>query len=272
MAKIYTSRNLLSEEQEPDAVSSSAPVKVLHYFCDESSQSDDTFMAVAGVAVAREAIPYILEKMNAIRQKFGKQGEVKWKNAKSRNGVVHEAYIRLLFDLIAEGRLHFHIRFSRMDEYDHKLSGPRRRIDTVSKAFFQLLLHRPMAFYGPKVDLHIFPDDGCCTEELPGQLEALNRAALDSYSARPAKVIQPRASDKEPLLQLLDCTLGALAAYRNGRHELSEISEVKRRLAVLAFELTKWPDITGNCHKGKKKTSRWNSVPSIKSNGRDQRG
>ena len=69
--------------------------------------------------------------------------------------MVHEGYIRLLFELITENRLHFHIRFSRMDEYDHRRSGPRRKLDTVSKAFYQLLLHRPVAFYGKDVDLYV---------------------------------------------------------------------------------------------------------------------
>ncbi len=222
-------------------------------------------MAVGGIAVARKAIPYIIGRMQTIRDEFNKQGEVKWKNAKSRNGVVHEAYIRLLFELIDEGRLHFHIRFSRMDEYDHKLSGPRRKIDTVSKAFYQLLLHRPVAFYGNEVDIHIYPDDGDCTRLLPENLGALNWDAGDSYKVINAvKEIQPRCSEKEPMLQLLDCTLGALAAYRNDRHRREDISEVKKKLAVLAFELTKWPDITGNCWRTKRKLSRWNAVPKIK--------
>lgn len=240
------------------------PRKQLLYFCDESSQSDDAYMAVAGIAVAQEAIPYILGKMTAIREKYGKQGEVKWKNAKSRNGVVHEAYIRLLFDLIEENRLHFHIKFARMDEYDHKLSGPRRKIDTVSKSFFQLLLHRPVAYYGHEADIHIHPDDGNCTAQLKDQIGALNFVGK-RLCGKPGvvKIVQPRSSEREPMLQLLDCTLGALAAYRNGRHELEEISDTKKRLTRLAFELTGWPDITGSCY-DKRKLSRWNSVPRFK--------
>ncbi|WP_397464512.1 DUF3800 domain-containing protein [Rhizobium ruizarguesonis] len=234
------------------------------YFCDESSQSGDTYMAVAGIAVAHDAIPYILGKMTEIRTTYGKQGEVKWKNAKSRSGLVHEAYIKLLFELVAEGRLHFHIRFSRMDEYDHRKSGPRRKIDTVSKAFFQLLLHRPVAFYGAEADLYVHPDDGDCTRLLPDQINALNFVGRRMCGAQNiVKIVEPRSSEREPMLQLLDCTLGALAAYRNGRHELDGISDTKKRLATLAFELTEWPDIHGNCWQ-KKKLNRWNAVPKIK--------
>jgi len=247
-----------------EPVTEAKPRKQLLYFCDESSQSDDAYMAVAGIAVAQEAIPYILGKMTTIREKYGKQGEVKWKNAKSRNGVVHEAYIRLLFDLIEENRLHFHIKFARMDEYDHKLSGPRRKIDTVSKSFFQLLLHRPVAYYGHEADIHIHPDDGNCTAQLKDQIGALNFVGK-RLCGKPGvvKIVQPRSSEREPMLQLLDCTLGALAAYRNGRHELEDISDTKKRLTRLAFELTGWPDITGSCY-DKRKLSRWNSVPRFK--------
>lgn len=232
------------------------PRDQLCYFCDESSQSGDTYMAVAGIAVARKAIPYIIERMTPIREKYEKAGEVKWKNAKYCGGMVHEGYIRLLFELIDEGRLHFHIRFSRMDEYDHKLSGPRKKLDTVSKSFYQLLLHRPVNYYGKEVDLHVYPDDGSCTRLLPEQIGALHyESGLNCI-----KTIQPRSSEKEPMLQLLDCTLGALAAYRNGRHLLPEISDTKKRLSELAFVLTGWPDITGSCY-NKKRLSRWNVTP-----------
>lgn len=222
-------------------------------------------MAVAGIAVAREAIPIIVGQITEIREQFGKQGEVKWKNAKSRSGVVHEAYIKLLFELVNEGRLHFHVRFSRMDEYDHKRSGPRKKIDTVSKAFFQLFLHRPVAFYGSEADIFIHPDDGDCTSELVNQMGALNFVGRRMCNASGiVKLVQPRSSEREPMLQLLDCTLGALAAYRNGRHEKAQISDVKKKLAVMAFEMTGWPDITGNCWKDKRKLNRWNAVPRFK--------
>ncbi|WP_269085412.1 DUF3800 domain-containing protein [Agrobacterium tumefaciens] len=235
------------------------------YFCDESSQDGDTYMAVAGIAVAREAIPIIVGQIMEIRERFGKRGEVKWKNAKSRSGVVHEAYIKLLFALVNEGRLHFHVRFSRMDEYDHKRSGARKKIDTVSKAFFQLLLHRPVAFYGSEADIFIHPDDGDCTSELVNQMGALNFVGRRMCNASGiVKLVQPRSSEREPMLQLLDCTLGALAAYRNGRHEKAQISDVKKKLAVMAFEMTGWPDITGNCWKDKRKLNRWNAVPRFK--------
>lgn len=221
-------------------------------------------MAVAGIAVNRDAVEYILGRMTEIRTRYGKQGEVKWKNAKSRNGVVHEAYIRLLFELIDMRRLTFHIRFSRMDEYDHKLSGPRRKIDTVSKAFFQLILHRPVTFFGAEADLFIHPDDGDCTSALVDQMGALNWVGRRMCGVpNVVKKVQQRSSEREPMLQLLDCTLGALAAYRNGRHEMDGISDTKRRLAILAFELTGWPDITGSCWQ-QKRLNRWNAVPKFK--------
>lgn len=251
------------------------PRKKVLYFCDESSQNDDTYMAVAGIAVAQDAVPYILWRMKEIRdqyagEKYLKPGssEIKWKNAKYVGGMIHEGYIRLLFELVNEGRVHFHIRFSRMDEYDHKLSGPRKRLDTVSKAFYMLLLHRPVAFYGRKADLYIYPDDGSCTRLLPKQIHALNR----DFSTPPVKLTQTRDSNKEPLLQLLDCTLGALAAIRNGRHENGDMGETKRRLCALAFELTKWPSIDGNCWKDKKFLNRWNTTPSIKIERHGRRG
>ncbi|MEY9198429.1 hypothetical protein ABIA16_003545 [Sinorhizobium fredii] len=221
----------------------------------------------------------MLERMRQIKERHGKTGEVKWKNAKSRRGRVHREYIDLLFEMVEMGRIHLHIRFSRMSEYDHKLSGPRRKVDTVSKAFYQLLLHRPLKFYREKADIYIYPDDGECTIDLPNNIGALHReewrmTGENGYNGNAVRCITPRSSEREPMLQLLDVTLGALAAYRNGRHLDPEISQTKRELAIYAFEKTGWPDIEGSCNKRKRKLSRWNVIPSLKKEkgGRDRSG
>jgi len=168
--------------------------------------------------------------------------------------------------MVELGRLHFHIRFSEMAEYDHKLSGPRRRIDTVSKAFYQLLLHRPVTYYRDHADIYIYPDDGECTVELPDKIGALRveQYRVSSYTHCAIKCIEPRQSHREPMLQLLDCTLGALAAYKNGRHLNEAISEVKRGLAIHAFKSTGWKTLDGYFDKEAKKLNLWNSKPKIK--------
>lgn len=235
------------------------------YFCDESSQVKDDWLAVAGLAVMRSAIPRITADLALIKKTNGKTGEVKWENAKSYGGRVHRGYIDLLFGLIAERKAQFHIRFSPMAEYDHGLSGPRKKIDTVSRSFYQLLLHRPVRYYTGKADVWVYPDDGECTSELPGYQAALCQDGANQFGENAwtcVQDIQCRASKGEPMLQLLDVTLGALATMKNGRHLAEGYSPVKRELAEHAFAKTGWLTINGNSWS--KACNRWTVVPKIK--------
>lgn len=200
----------------------------------------------------------------ALKEECGKSGEIKWKNAKSYGGRAHRSYVDYLFLLIAENKAHFHIRFSRMDEYDHSLSGERRKIDTVSKAFYQLLLHRAYRCYGERA-IFVHPDDGEYTEQLPSQIGALNHQGLAKFGGMPLGAVQeitPRSSKSEPMLQLLDVPLGALAAIRNERHTRAGYSAVKRELAEYVLGKTGWSTTLGNSAKGQWTLNRWNARPS----------
>lgn len=239
----------------------------LYYFCDESSQVKDHWLAVGGIAIMRSAIPRIVADLQIIKAQFGKTGEVKWENAKSYGGRVHKAYIDYLFVLIQTRKANFHIRFSDMNEYDHGLSGPRKKTDTVSKSFYQLLLHRPVRYYHGKASVSVFPDDGDCTAQLPDNLAKLRAEAGNNWGQAGRDCISKiecRASKTEPLLQLLDVTLGALAAFRNGRHLNPEYSQVKRELAEYALAKTGWPEIGGCCSISRKSCNRWTVTPKLK--------
>lgn len=236
----------------------------LHYFCDESSQVKDDWLAVGGLAVMESAIPRIVADLEAIKGGVGKSGEVKWDNAKSFGGRAHRAYIDYLFLLIQNRKAHFHIRFSRMGEYDHGLSGPRKKIDTVSKSYYQLLLHRTLRYYSGKANVFVFPDDGECTCQLPGQMTPLGidgRTEYGNGAADCIKAIECRASVNEPLLQLLDVTLGALTAMRNNRHTRDDYHQIRKDLIAHAFTKTGWATIEGSTDIMKRDCNRWTRRP-----------
>jgi hypothetical protein len=209
----------------------------------------------------------VLDRMAVIREAHGKIGEVKWNRASTQGGVLHKAYIDLLFNLVFENKMHFHIRFSKTADYDDKLSGDRRRTDTVSKAFYQLLLHRAVGLYNNNWTVEIICDAGDCTALLPGFRNALGVHEQRTYSTGYGSCItsiKQRSSAETPLLQLLDVTLGALASYRNGRHLVEGANKVKSELAQYAFAQTKWPSIDGSCPAGSRVVVRWNAKPTIK--------
>jgi hypothetical protein len=79
-------------------------------------------------------------------------------------------------------------------------------------------------------------------------------------SARRARVLVCLDSKNEPMLQLLDVTLGPLTAYRNGRHLRPDASNAKSELAVHAVTALGIKDLTKNQDAGRW-FSIWNVVP-----------
>jgi len=210
----------------------------LLYFCDESHIRTSEWMAIGGLAIAPSRASLIAKEMSQLKEarNVPLHSEVKWKKAKSKPDLCHD-YIDLLFRLINDNHAHFHIRFSPFHEYDHRASGERKQTDTVSKAYYQLLLHRAGRFYGNHAKILIRPDGGDCTAYLPNVMNALNADVSRVYRLPHEAFthIQAQDSKTEPMLQLLDVTLGALTAARNGDHLRDGISALKRDLVKHAL-------------------------------------
>jgi hypothetical protein len=238
--------------------------KKLLYFCDETSYtSGDEFMAVGGIAVNMASATDIEAKITQIRSRLNLTSEIKWSNAKERRDSGHKAYAELLRELVTTNNVHFHMRILRTADWDHRRAGPRAKIDTVSRAFYQLILHRPVAFYGAEADIHVRPDKGCCTEKLHEYIGQLNSEARKHQGCGTScvKSIHATESCSSHFLQLLDVTLGGLASIKNQRHLRSCVSDTKRNLALHIHGLWGHFDMASSHPKAKKKFNVWNAKP-----------
>jgi hypothetical protein len=189
---------------------------------------------------------------------------VKWKKAKSKPDLCRD-YLDLMERLITANHVHLHLRFSPFQEYDHSASGDRKETDTVSKAYYQLLLHRAGRFYGKHTKILVRPDAGDCTSDLPKLMAAVNVDVSLRYKVPHDAIthIQARDSKDDPMLQLLDVSLGALTAARNGGHINGELSAIKTDLAAYAVE--KCPVGIDHNHAPKhRRFSLWNVRPKWK--------
>lgn len=241
----------------------------LFYFCDETSHTGDEYMAVGGICVRMSTAKEIDSQISSLRHKLNITGEIKWNNTGARRDSGQKAYADLLRHLVDSGNVHLHVRFQPMRQYDHRLSGARRRADTVSKAYYQLILHRPVKFYGGSCDLYIRPDGGECTAALPQYIGALNsRAArLHRHGLECVRSIEPRESRQSHHLQLLDVTLGALAALRNSRHEACRAGSPKVELARYVHALWGDCDLSKSSPQTERKFNIWNVSPSLPGRG-----
>lgn len=220
-------------------------------------------MAVGGLAISSSFAHGVQVDVEAVNYAHKVTSEIKWSKAKPLRYAAYLAYIDLLFELIEANLVHVHIRFQKMIDYNHNLGGERKRTDTISKAHYQLMLHRAVRYYGGESRIHIRPDNGVCTELLPSFVDRLNQEARRKfqYPDNCVWTVEPRDSAKEPLLQLLDVILGALTAYRNERHLDPKTSEHKKQLAIYAFNKTGLPDLQTSTPINNGKFSIWNVTP-----------
>jgi hypothetical protein len=234
----------------------------LLYFCDETSIGED-YMAVGGLAIRRDRATELAADIHAINKAYGVKSEVKWATVKKRRTDVHKAYVNYLFTLVENKQAHLHIRFSPFKEYDHKASGPRRETDTVSKAYYQLLLHRVGRYYGGKHDVLVRPDNGDCTSYLRSMRDSLNGDIHGRFGGQRVTVVdvECRPSHVEPFLQLLDVTLGAFGSFRNARHLLATGSAPKRELAEYAVQRSGLHRLSSSTHMDARVLNVWNVKP-----------
>lgn len=223
-------------------------------------------MGLGGIAIQPQRLKGIEADIRAINTTMHFTSEVKWEKARERRDDIYMAYVSLFATLIRHKQIHFHARFSPINEYDHSESGPRGHADTVSKAFYQLLLHRPGRYYSPHCDIHVRPDGGSCTEYLPKTLAGLNAdiCVTHGLSRHCIRTIQPCDSQNEPVLQLLDVTLGGLTCLKNGNHKNGVVGPYKAALAVRTAEALGIHDIHASTSISTRHMNIWNVKPKYK--------
>lgn len=221
-------------------------------------------MGIAGLAVRPNRAAELTTILREKDAEYGVTSEVMWKAAKKRRDDIFRYYIDFLFDAIENNLINFHIRFTPIYRYDHSLSGPRKHIDTISKSFYQLLLHRAGRFYSQSCDIHIRPDNGSCTEYLPKMIPGLNSECRSRFNGNhPFKTIMPQDSKNEKLLQLLDVTLGALTSARNETTQSGGVGAYKSSLIDYALNRSGISDITVSDNTNKKNFNVWSVTPKL---------
>lgn len=235
------------------------------YFCDEASQQGEAFMGLGGLAVDLTAAIELEENFSRIREDCGVQGEVKWSKAKARRDSVHRRYAHFLHALTVQRIVDLHLIFVPMEKYFHRASGDLKRTDTVSKQYYNMILHRPIRFYGWDYDIHVRPDNGECTERLPSFRAALNREGERRFGINESvQSIEPSCSATSRgrnFLQFLDVTLGAMTAMRNNRFP-DRTKSFKADLAWEIWELWDRPDLAKSTYPAHQHFSVWNVTPS----------
>lgn len=192
-------------------------------------------MVAGGIAIRETHYDEITSAILKIKQDGGISGEMKWseyRGGSRRAG--YEAAVDLLFLLVEQNLAHFHCIISNFAAFNHRQHQGTPEV-SVNRMYFQLGLHRLGQFYGKQCAIHIYPDYGNDSRELPNFRGVMCAYAYRTYGARPNCIRQVKAKDSsaEPILQMVDVVVGGIAAKRENRQLVAE------RAALADYILTK---------------------------------
>lgn len=212
----------------------------LFFYMDESGQTTDRYMCVGGIVINKSRVDEVRTEIERIKHVAGVQSEVKWTNLRKKTLPLYRGLARYFFELLADGKVRFHVIVCDFQNFNHRKNGGRGQ--SVSKMLYQLALHKGCIAYGEKAHLHIYPDNGEHADLLMPFHHHMNRASRDHLPIErhgllcPALHMEPTDSASEPLLQLNDIILGAVAYRRNQRNLQPDASDHKKKLAKFVSE------------------------------------
>lgn len=204
---------------------------------DESGQSTDRYMCVGGIVINQDRVDEVRKGFERIRIAADINSEIKWTNLRAHRLRAYKSFIFYFFELLESNQVHFHVLICDFHKFERR--SKEQRVQSVSKMLYQLSLHRFCKRYGKAANLHLFPDSGEYSEDFMKYRHHLNnecRTYLPEHrksAETPAAHIEPRQSHLEPLLQLNDLILGAIAYRRNERYDDPNASKHKKSLARL---------------------------------------
>jgi hypothetical protein len=214
----------------------------LEFWCDSSSHRGHNYMVIGGVAIRRNRSLSISSDIEKLKELAGVTSELKWTKYKGGcRSVLYKAVIDLFFALIEEKHAHFHCIISHFREFDHNQDAPGNEEKSVNKLHFQLSLHRVAKFYGRQCAIFIYPDKGEDSNQFVNFRNALCATAYKSYKTRAncIKVIQPKDSSNNLILQMVDIIIGAIAADMNQRSLAAHKQELAKYVLSKA-KLENW--------------------------------
>lgn len=246
-------RNVATVEANPERIR-------IDFFCDSSSHRNARFMVVGGIALRRNRYETIEKTVLDIKEKSGISSEMKW--SEYRGGAREKAYkdvVDLFYLLLEKRQIAFHALIAEFGEFSHRRGGGNAD-KSVNKMYFQLALHRICRYYGKRCHIHIYPDNGADSADLPKFMNGINIHAARKFGCERGCIrsIQQQDSRNHNVMQMVDVIIGAIAAHRNGRHLDPSTKACKRDLCEYILSGSGLQDWSGNSPEEERFFSIWN--------------
>lgn len=210
-------------------------MKLYDVYCDESRQTKDRYMVLAGIILDRSEVHSFEETMVGFRRETRMTAELKWGRVSNAKLPEYRRYIDYFFALNDTDRLHFVTMILDTAQFDHRTYNQGDRELGFYKFYYQLLLHgfgRYCTNPGSEA-IHVFLDYRTSSYKL-SELRRFLNIGMRKKTGKWNDVfltVEPRDSKKTELLQMTDLLAGAIGYQKNGYHLLAGANSAKVALS-----------------------------------------
>jgi hypothetical protein len=211
---------------------------ITHFFADESSQSGCRYMLLSGIVIDDTDLEATRKALKAVQEKHKTLGTMKWGKVSQSKLHVYRDYCDLFFKLSSSDTMHFHSVTIDTSELDHKSYNAGNAEIGFSKFIYQLLV-KIARLYATENVLYVWLDRRKTKQSLNELQEIVNNGLAKHWNLtnKPVRRIVFRETEDEPILQINDVLLGALAARCNGHHAIPGASPAKAELSAYILKL-----------------------------------
>lgn len=201
---------------------------ILNFYADESSQSRCKYMVLSGIAIEQQHLDLLRDALREVQVRHQTFGTMKWGKVSQSKLHVYRDYCDVFFRDIAAATAHFHSLTVDTTQLDHRRFNAGDAEVGFNKFIYQLLV-KVGRLYGRDHVIHCYLDRRKTRHSLNELQEIVNNGLAKNWGlrSRPVRRIVFRETEDEPVLQLNDVLLGALAARCNG-HQLVEGASVAK--------------------------------------------
>lgn len=235
---------------------------VYRIFSDESRQSKDRYMVLAGVIIPQHRIDEFNQTMSAYRKSTNMHSELKWSKVSRAKLDNYKIFVDYFFALCDTDVLHFRSIIFDNHQVDHKKYNDGNKEVGFYKFYYQLYMLFAREYFNEKkaTSFVIHPDYRHSKYSLKDYLEILNSGfrkkvhpEISAFSA-----IEPLHSHNSEIIQVLDIILGAIGYVKNGYTLLAKSSPCKIELCNYIAEKAGVRNLGRNTRWGQRRFTVWN--------------
>ena len=240
-------------------------MSVYRIFSDESRQTRDRYMVLAGIIINQDEISNFESTMLKYRTDNQMNSELKWSRVSNNKLEKYKIFVDYFFALCDTDKLHFKATIFDNHTVNHRKFSQGDKEIGFYKFYYILFKWFSRIYFNvdtPNVSVVIHPDHRSSKYNLGDLRDILNNGFNKDFQPhfRPYRAIEPLDSKKSEIIQVLDIILGAIGYVKNGYLLHGEANKAKVELCEYIRKKAGVYNLGNNTPYGRDRFCIWNVI------------